>query len=95
MLFYERVSVSEGIDVNISKEGSVCFYYFFIDKNFTYQPYLYNGCHGASMRATNISDIYIIYPKNNCSRVVGNNLTRPECQKLINENNLTDTIGYL
>ena len=66
MLFYKRVSVSEGIDIhkkggNISKECSVCFYYFFTDKNFIFHPYLCNGCHGASMRATTIKDIFIIY----------------------------------
>lgn len=101
MLFCERVSVSRGTDINkkggdISEEWNVCFYYFFVDKNFTYQAYLCSGCHGTSVGTKNIKeDIFIIYSKNNCYRVVSNNLTRSQCQELIIESNLSNTIGYL
>ena len=43
MLEYENIDISEGIDVNKSsnsKEYSVCHYWYFIDKNFNYGPYL-------------------------------------------------------
>ena len=49
MLEYDRIDVSEGIDVNKSnnksKKCNICHYWYFIDKNFNYQKYLYNGFH--------------------------------------------------
>ena len=46
MLEYDRINVSEGIDVNktnASKESDICYYWYFEDIGFTYEPYLCNG----------------------------------------------------
>ena len=50
MLEYNRIDVSEGIDVsnNKSKECNICHYWYFIDKNFNYQKYLCNGFNAKS-----------------------------------------------
>ena len=44
MLENDRIDISEGIDVNknknISRECSLCKFYYFLDKNFKYGPYL-------------------------------------------------------
>ena len=48
MLEYERIEISEGIDVNkthLSKECDICHYWHFKDISFKYEPYLCNGCH--------------------------------------------------
>ena len=48
MLDYEGIDVSEGIDENKtdgSKECGICHYWYFLEKNFDYEPYLCNGCH--------------------------------------------------
>ena len=49
MLEYDKIDISEGIDVNKSndksKECDICHYWYVSDKNFIYQPYLCNGCH--------------------------------------------------
>ena len=45
---YDRIDISEGIDVdkaNKSKECMVCHYWYFFDKNFSYVPYLCHGCY--------------------------------------------------
>ena len=47
MLEYDRIDISEGIDVNktnASKEY-ICNYWYFKDIGFKYEPYLCNGCH--------------------------------------------------
>ena len=47
MLEYERIDISEGIDgdmSNKSKECMLCHYWYFLDKNFSYGPYLCDGC---------------------------------------------------
>ena len=48
MLEYDRIDISEGIDVNktnASKECDICHYWYFKDIGFKYEPYLCNGCH--------------------------------------------------
>ena len=48
MLEYDRIFISEGIDVNktnASKECDICHYWYFKDIGFKYEPYLCNGCH--------------------------------------------------
>ena len=48
MLEYDRIDVSEGIDLNktnASKKGDICHYWYFLDKKFNYEPCLCNGFH--------------------------------------------------
>ena len=43
MLEYDRIDISEGIDVDKtdkSKKCKLCRYWYFLNKNFTYGPYL-------------------------------------------------------
>ena len=46
MLEYDRIDLSEGIDVNknisTSKKCYLCGYWYFINKNFNYQKYMCN-----------------------------------------------------
>ena len=46
-LQYERIDVSEGIDINNSsksKECMICHYWYFKDIDFKFQSYTCNGC---------------------------------------------------
>ena len=49
MLYYNRIDVSEGVDINktsaASKEYLVCKYLYFLDKGFRFQPAVCNGFH--------------------------------------------------
>ena len=48
ILEYDEIDISEGIDINktsASKECDNCHYWYFLNKNFSYEPYLCNGCH--------------------------------------------------
>ena len=60
MLYYDQIDISEGIDINKtnqSKECDVFHYWYFLDKGFTFQPYVCNGCHDILMMSMNLSDI--------------------------------------
>ena len=49
MLYYQIIDVSERNDVNktsSSKGFDICYYWWFLDKGFNFQPYLSNECHG-------------------------------------------------
>ena len=54
MLEYDRIDISEGIDVNktcASKECDTCHYWYFKDIDFKYERYLCNGCHDLMQKA--------------------------------------------
>ena len=49
MLEYDRIDISEGIDVNktnASKECDICHYWYFKDIGYKYELYLSSDCHG-------------------------------------------------
>ena len=61
MLEYDRIDISEGIDVNKtspSKECDICHYLYF--KGFKYEPYLCNGCHDLMQKTMNFNDVAIV-----------------------------------
>ena len=63
MLQHDKIDFSEGIDINktsASKEGSICHYWYFLDKAFKYEPYLCNGCHDLKQKAMNFNDVAIV-----------------------------------
>ena len=72
MLEYERIDISEGIDVNktnLSKECDICHYWYFKDIGFKYEPYLCNGCHDLMQKAMGFNNIAIVYIKENAYRI--------------------------
>ena len=79
MLEYEKTDISEGIDVNKSKnsrECSLCHFWYFTDKKFNYGPYLCNGCHGMSMKVVSLKNLAIIHfvfiSKNDATNLLNN-----------------------
>ena len=63
MLHYNRINVSEGIDVNKmseSKECDICHYWFFLDKEFKFHPDICNDLHDVLMMSMNLSDMAIL-----------------------------------
>ena len=55
---YDRIDISEEVDINktnASKECDICHYWYFLDKNFNYEPYLCNGCHNLMQKAMNFN----------------------------------------
>ena len=63
MLYYDRIDVSEGTDVNktsASKECDICHYWYFSNFSFKFQPNVCNRCHDLLMMSVNLSDIAIL-----------------------------------
>ena len=54
MLEYDRIDISEGIGINKCEETSrrcnLCNFYYYLDKNFSYGPFLCNGCYNKIWR---------------------------------------------
>ena len=73
MFEYDRIDISEGIDVNknknISRKCSLRKFYYFLDTNFKYGPYLCDGCY-MSMKANSMQNLAIVYHGENAYRVI-------------------------
>ena len=66
MIYYGRIYVSEGTDVNktsASKECDICHYWYFSDYKFKFQPNVCNNCHGLLMMSVNPRDVAILNMK--------------------------------
>ena len=72
MLEYDKIDISEGIDMNKtseSKECDICHYWQFSDKNFSYEPYICNGCHNLIQKATSFDNGAIVSIKSYSYRI--------------------------
>ena len=63
MLHYDRINVSEGIDVSKtskSKECNIYHYWYFLDKGFKFLPDVCNECDEVLMMSMNLSYVAIL-----------------------------------
>ena len=93
MLEYEKIDISEGIDVNKSSTSwkcNLCHFWYFTDKNFNYDLYFCNGCHDMSMKAVSIKNFAITYSEGNAYRVNFAFMCINDATKLLNNSNLNN-----
>ena len=72
MLEYNRIDISEGIDINKtskSNECMLCHYWFFLDKNFSYGPYLCDSCYNIMQKSIDFKNVVIVYVKGSAYRI--------------------------
>ena len=98
MLEYDRIDISEGIGINktnASKECDICHYWYFLDKNFNYEPYLCNGCHDLMQKAMNFNDVAIISVKGNDYRILFWYMSKDDGISIMNNANLNEKTRLL
>ena len=98
MLEYERIDVSEGIDVhmsNKSKECMLCHYWYFLNKNFSYGPYLCDRCYNIMQKSNDFKNIAFIHVKKSAYRIYFLYMSKREAKKLMTISNLIDKKGIL
>ena len=87
MLEFDRIDISEGADIEkckeTSRECSLWKFYYFLDKNFNYGPYLCNGCYDMSLKAINMNDLTIINHNGNHYRVNFAFISKKDASNLI------------
>ena len=72
MLEYDRIDILEGIDVdttNKSKECMLYHYWYILDKNYSYGPYLCDGCYNIMQKSVNLKNIAIIHVRKSTYRI--------------------------
>ena len=98
MLKYGRINISEGIDINktsASKECDICYYCYFLDKNFSYEPYLCNRCHDLMQKAMNFNDAAIVSINGNDYRIHFWYMSKDEAVSIMDNSNLSEKTGLL
>ena len=106
MIYYDRVDISEGIDVNktsASKECDVCRYWYFLtyslkfqpnvcNRSFKFQPNTCNGCHDLLIMSVNLNDTNI---KGSVCCSVISLISKNEAINLLQNADLTEKSGAL
>ena len=98
MLQYDRIDITEGIDTNktsASKQCNICHYWYFLDKNFYYEPCLRNGCHNLMQKAMSLKHVAIISIKGNYYRIHFWYMGKKDAITLMTNSNLNDKNGIL
>ena len=98
MLEYNKIDISERIDVNktnLSKECDICHYWYFKDVGFKYENYLCNGCHDLMQKAMSFNNIAIVYVKGSAYRIHFWYMSKYDAINIMNGSNLVDDRGVL
>ena len=98
MLEYDRIGISEGIDVNktsASKECDILHYYYFKDIGFKYELFLCNGCHDLMQKDMSFNNVAIVYVKRSAYRIHFWYMSKDDAINIMNGSNLVDKRGVL
>ena len=94
---YEKIDVSEGIDINktsASKECELCHYWFFKDVGFKFEEHVCNRCHDLLTMAHSLKNIAIMSAKENTFRCLLIGSSKNKALKRLN-NSVTFDRGVL
>ena len=71
-LVSEKIDISDGINIDMpdkSKECMLCHYLYFLDKSFSYGPYLCDGCYNIMQKCNKLKNFVIVHIKENVYRI--------------------------
>ena len=98
MLEYDKIDVSEGIDINKTNKSKECMlyhYWYFLDKNFSNGPYLCDGCYNVMQKSIDSKNIAIVHVKKSAYRIYILGMRKREAKKLMTNSYLIDKKGVL
>ena len=87
MLPYQKIDVSEEIDINktsASKECELCLYWVFKDIGFKFEEHVCNKCHNLLMIAYSLKNIAILNAKGATFRCILMGISKNEGLKRLN-----------
>ena len=93
MLYYDRIDVSEGIDVNktsILKECNTWHYWYFLNKGFKFQLHVFDGGHDLLMMSMNLIIIAVLSIKVVDYHIIISGISKSEVINWIQNIDLTE-----
>ena len=97
MLECDRIDTSEGIyfnKINASRECDICHYWYFLDKNFNYEPYLCNGFHDLMQKVMNFNVAAIVSIKRNDYRIHFWYMSKDDAISIMNNSSLNAKLDH-
>ena len=73
----------------------LCHYWYFLDKSFSYGPYLCDGCYNMMQKCNKLKNIAIVHIKENVYGIYFLYMSKREAKKLTPNSNLIDKKGVL
>ena len=98
MLKYDRIDISDGLDINKtdkSKECIFCHYWYFLNKKFSYGPFTCDGCHDMVQRPTDFENIAIVHIKKTEYRIYFRHMSKYKAKKIMNKFDLVGSMGNI
>ena len=98
MLYFNRFGISEGIDINKTSAPNkcdICHYWYFLDKDFKFQPHVCNGCYDVLIMSMNVRDIVILKIHGVDYRCIINGMSKSETMGLLDNVNPNEKSGIL
>ena len=93
MLGYDRIDISEGIDINktnASRECDTCHYWYFKDIGFKYEPCRCNDCHGLMQKTIYFNDVVIASVKESDYRIHFCYMSKNDSINIMKNSNLNE-----
>ena len=98
MLEYDRIDISEGIDVNktsLPKQCDICHYQYLKDISFRYEPRLCNGCNDLMKKAMSFNNVAIVYVKGSSYIIHFWYISKDDATYIMNGSNFADKRAVL
>ena len=70
-------------------------YWYFLDKNFSYGPFLCGRCYNMMQKCSKLKNIAIVHVKESAYRICFLYISKREAKKLMINSNLVDEKGVL
>ena len=74
---------------------NICYYWYFKNIGFKYEPYLCNGCHNLMQKAMNFNDVAIVSIKGNDDRIHFWYMSKGDAINIMNISSLDQKAGSL
>ena len=96
MLKYDKIDITEGIDVdktNKSRECMFCHYWYYLNKNFIYGPFTCDGCYNIVQKSADFKNIPTVHVKKSTYRIYFKDISKHNAKKLMNKFHLIGKTG--
>ena len=96
MLYYDRIDISEGFDVNEtseSKQCDICHYWYVLNKGFKFQSYTCNKCHDLVMMSMILNNIAILNIKDTGYCCIVSGISQNKAMKFMQNIDLNEKSG--
>ena len=78
------------IKCQIDQKNVICHYWYFLDKNFTYELYHCSGCHDLMQKGVSFNNVAIVFVKGNNYRIHFCFMSKNDAINLVNNSVLSN-----